>query len=111
MNSILAYQMALANAGAEHKIFDWDKAARIIKERKPHEAAAGLRWDWEYTGGIIYADGKPVFDGDTYLGSNWAVPELEIDGEIIECYVMASQTEFNANTIWPQSALEILKEE
>ena len=110
MDTRIAYAMALQHKGEEHKIFDWDKAARIIKERKPRVAWAGLRWDWEYTGGKIYANGNPVFDGDHYLGSNWAVPELQIDDEIIECYVMASQTNFGPETIWPQSALDILKE-
>lgn len=48
-------------AGAAHMVFDWDKAARIIRERKPSTAAAGLSGDWEYTGG----DGSSG-DGDVY---------------------------------------------
>ena len=38
----------------EVMVFDWDKAAEIIKKRKPTYAAAGLRQDWENTGGLIY---------------------------------------------------------
>lgn len=109
MDTRTVYAMALQHEGEGHKIFDWDKAARIIQERKPCSARAGLRLDWENTVGDIYADGKPIFNGDPYLGSNWAVPELEIDGEFIECYIMENQTSFGPKTIWPPSALDILK--
>ena len=32
-------------------VFDWNKAAQIIKERGATNASAGLSGDWEYTGG------------------------------------------------------------
>lgn len=48
-------------------VFDWDKAARLIQEKKPKWATAGLRGDWEYTGGTIYEDGKPVMDDASNL--------------------------------------------
>lgn len=109
MNSISAIAMGMANRGKEQMVFDWEKAAQIIRERKPAFAAAGLRDDWEYTGGTIYKDGEPVLNDYTYLASTWAVPELNIDGEVIPCYRMKSETPgWDSSTKWPESALEIL---
>lgn len=90
-------------------VFDWDRAARLIRERKPERASAGLRSDWEYTGGTIYEDGKPVMDDYTYLASTWAVPELDMDGDIVECFRMEHEVPgWNSKTKWPKSALDIL---
>lgn len=102
-----AFMMGKMNRGKEIMVFDWDKAARIIAERKPKYAAAGLRGDWEYTGGTIYEDGEPYYEY-TFLASTWAIPELDIDNEIIDCYVMESETEWDSDTKWPKSALAIL---
>lgn len=98
------------NRGKEMKVFDWDKAAKLIRERKPKIAEAGLENDWAYTGGVIFEDGKPVTDSNTFLSSTWATPILELDGEEIECYVMESKTTFNEDTKWPDSALKILND-
>ena len=111
MKTDLAFAMGEASRNNERKIFDWDKAARLIAERKPEEAGAGLRDDWEWTGGTIYAKGKPVMRSYTYLASTWATPELDLDGEIIDCYVMESKTAWDASTKWPASALKILNAE
>ena len=109
MNSMMAFVMGELNRGNEEMVFDWNKAATLIKDRKPKNASAGLRGDWEYTGDTIYKDGKPVGNCDPYLASTWAVPELYMDGDIVECYRMAHEVpRWNANTKWPQSALEIL---
>lgn len=109
MNTFAAALMGMANRGKELMVFDWDKAALLIKAKKPEWAAAGLRGDWEYTGGTIYENGKPVKDSYTYLSSTWAVPELDMDGETIECYRMKSETpEWSSDTKWPESALLIL---
>lgn len=109
MNTWTAFAMGEANRRKELMIFDWDKAARLIRERKPECAGAGLRGDWEYTGGTIYESGKPVMNDYTYLSSTWAVPELDMDGEIVNCYRMEHEVPgWNSNTKWPQSALDIL---
>lgn len=109
MNTWAAFAMGEANRGKELMVFDWDKAARLIRERKPKCASAGLRSDWKYTGGTIYEDGKPVMDDYTYLASTWAVPELYMDGDIVECYRMKHEVPYwNSDTKWPQSALDIL---
>lgn len=110
MNTLQAFAMGEANRGKEKMVFDWDKAARLIKEKSPKLAMAGLRGDWEYTGGIIYADGQPDKHSDTFLSSTWAVPELDIDGEVIPCYRMASEVpKWGSKTKWPKSAMDILK--
>lgn len=112
MDSISAFAMGEASRGNESKVFDWDKAARLIRERKPNIASAGLESDWEFTGGDIYKDGDIVKEGDTYvyLASTWATPEISLDGDIVECYKMQSKTpNWGADTYWPESALKILR--
>lgn len=112
MDSSKAIKMGMLNRGKEMMVFDWLKAARIIKERKPKKVMAGLRDDWEYTGGMIYEDGHvPLPDDLMYLASTWAVPELNVDGDIVECYIMKSQTNWDAETYWPEEALDVLKGE
>lgn len=110
MNTLAAFAMGKANRGRELMVFDWNKAARIIKERNPKLAEAGLRDDWEWTGGTIYKDGKPIKDDYTFLASTWAVPELKVDGEIIECYKMKSEVpKWGSDTKWPMSSIAILQ--
>lgn len=110
MNTRDAYMMGVANQGKPLMVFDWDKAALAIKRMKPTLARAGLRGDWEWTGGIIYKDDKPTTSYYTYLASTWAVPELEIDGEVMPCYRMEDEApKWNAKTKWPKSAREILE--
>ena len=110
MNTLLAYQMAESHRGDPFMVFDWDKAAQIIREKQPKYALAGLRYDWEYTGGIIYENGKPIKECDTFLQSNWAIPELMIDGAVIECYKLKKDTPgWGPETKWPESALKILE--
>lgn len=101
---------AARKLGSRHMVFDWDKAAKIISEEQPSIAYAGLRSDWEYTGGVIYQDNKPYFDGYTYLCSNWAMPELQLDdGEKIPCWKYQDESDgWDSSTKWPKSALEIL---
>lgn len=110
MNTLAAFAIGEANRGKTLMVFDWDKAAKLIAERKPVVARAGLRGDWEYTGGEIYREGKPVMDDYTYLSSTWATPELDMDGEIVDCYLMEYEAEWDEKTKWPQSALDILLE-
>jgi hypothetical protein len=110
MRTELAFAMGEANRDKELMVFDWDKAARLILESGCTEASAGLRDDWEYTGGMIYKN-NGIYMGDyTYLSSTWAVPELCIDGRLIECYRMQSETPgWDSDTKWPESALGILR--
>lgn len=111
MDTSLAFALGAANRGKEQRVFDLEKAARLIKEHRPEEAGAGLRDDWERTGGTIYRNGKPIKSDYTYLASTWAIPELDMDGEVYECWRMKSETPgWNCDTKWPKSALDILSE-
>jgi hypothetical protein len=102
--------------GNIQKAFNWDKAAEIIKENlKQHPnliAEAGLQGDWEYTGGVIFENGKPTNENYTYLSSNWATPTLilewdEEEQEEIECFVEENDR-FNSKTKWDETSLSIL---
>ena len=114
MKDEIAFAMGIMNCGRELMVFDWNKAARIIKERKPIRAGAGLRDDWENTGGEIFANGTVVKNVYTYLASTWDIPELALafeDGsqETMDCYKMQSEVpKWGAATKWPVSALAIL---
>lgn len=109
MNTAAAFAMGEANEDNEQMVFDWDKAARLIKESQCKYASAGLSMDWEWTGGTIF-DGEPVLDSYTYLSSCWATPEIELDGIIQDCYKMQSEVpNWNEKTKWPQRSIDILK--
>jgi len=104
-------------AGDPLMVFDWNKAAKLIKDNKPFTASAGLAGDWDCTGGEIYRDGKPIPQDETYvyLASIWATPELEMDGLRQDCYIMeedlpAEWEEDPAYIYWPKSALDILND-
>lgn len=111
MDTAAAFRMGEANRGKELMVFDWERAAQIIADRKPETASAGLSSDWEWTGGAIYANGAPVPKDQTYtyLASTWATPELEVDGDVIACFKMQSETpDWGADTYWPTEALAII---
>jgi hypothetical protein len=110
MKSAQAFANGDANRHRESMVFDWHKAAELIRDAKPEVARAGLQSDWEWTGGTIFADGEPDHDSYTYLASTWATPELEMDGEIVPCFKMQSEVpEWYSGTKWPDSAVAILK--
>jgi hypothetical protein len=109
MDTLMAMARGEASRGEPLKVFDWDKAARLIKERQPEVAGAGLQSDWEWTGGIIYNAGEINTEDYTYLASTWATPELSLDGEIVPCWKTQSDTpNWGSSTKWPPSAVEIL---
>jgi hypothetical protein len=119
MDTLTVFAMGEANRGNKMKVFDWNKAAQIIKDRHASHASAGLSGDWEYTGGSILEDGKPVDKDETYvyLASTWATPELEIDYDTVDCFVMEDDVppawtdggDDFASVYWPKSALDILE--
>lgn len=108
VDTMLKRALAIA-AGNKSRVFDWHKAARILKERAPMEADAGLKDDMFWTAGTIWRDGKPFLEGYAYLKSIWATPILCIGDEEIECSVSADETDWDADTVWPESALAIIK--
>jgi hypothetical protein len=110
MDTMTAFIRASAAAGREQMVFDWIKAAKLIHERKPELVQAGLQGDWEWTGGTIFKDGKPVLDSYTFLASNHAAPEIDLDGDRMPCYCMQSaQPTFGSETKWPAEALAIIE--
>lgn len=109
MDSIAAFAMGVANRDRELMVFDWNKAAMLIKQHKPVKAEAGLKGDLEWTGGTIWRDDKPVKNSYTYLASTWATPLLILDGEETPCYIMEHETKWRAKTTWPESALKIIE--
>ena len=115
MKTIDAFKRSLIAKNNELMVFDWDKAAKLIIENKPFTASAGLKDDWEFTGGFIWTDNKPVLKNDyVYLQSTWAIPELNLDDkQIINCFIMESKAPKNwgRNPYWPKSALEIINKE
>jgi hypothetical protein len=98
----------------DFKVFDWHKAAQILRDERPNYAYAGLAEDWNNTSGLIFRDGKVVLEDDTYtyLASAWATPGILLPGEsgVIPCYLLPSENDQNwdSETYWPQSALNIL---
>ena len=111
MDTMKAFMMGRLSKGRELKVFDWVEAVELIKEHGATSASAGLSGDWEYTGGHILQDGKPVPAEDAYtsLASTWATPQIEIDGELYDCYTMRSiRPEWDSDTYWPEEALELL---
>ena len=107
---------AASKKGNKMQAFDWDKAAQIIKEKlilhPDLVAEAGLQDDWEYTGGIIFENGKPVKDDYTYLASNWATPTLILswdkeEQEEILCFTEQNDR-FKADSKWDANSLNIL---
>lgn len=111
MDTLSAFALGEANRHKELMVFDWIKAAKLIKEKNPSFARAGLSGDWEWTGGTIFSSGKTVTNDYTYLASTWATPELDLDGEKINCFVMQSECSWDESTKWPQEALDILNGE
>lgn len=99
------------------KVFNWKKAAKIIKKRKPVEAYAGLKEDWGCTSGKIIEAGKINKQESfcIYLASTWATPVLVIDvlgdgvEEEIDCWIRKKNTEYDSHTYWPKDAKDILK--
>ena len=115
MDTMSAFARGQANRGKPLKVFDWNKAAEIIKDKNPSRASAGLSGDWEWTGGEIWnGDIIPKEDTYTYLASNWATPELEYGGVTVDCYIMEDSVPEAwgdpAGAYWPQSAIDILKD-
>lgn len=104
MDIFRAFMMGEATRGNPRMVFDWFTAARLIVQRNPAIALAGLAGDEEYTQGRIWQDGKIVEDDYTYLASTWATPTLVLDGDAIPCFVMESETDWDESTKWPSEA-------
>ena len=84
MDTALAFMMGEAHRHDPLMVFDWDTAARIIAEKSPKFAVAGLEGDFEYTSGVIWKDGKP------YLHLHITASRSDyscIGGHLLEAYI------------------------
>lgn len=114
MDTYSAMIQGMISQGQPTRVFDWIKAATLIKEHQPIDASAGLQGDWEWTGGLIWENGAPVPAEDTYtyLASTWAIPEIEIDFYMIDCWIWQTDSPgWDSGTYWPPEALAIVKGE
>lgn len=113
MDTMSAFAMGFANRDKPLMVFDWEKAARLIAERRPDAASAGLEGDWEWTGATIWENGTiPERSMGPYLASTWATPLLEIDDETIECWRYEQDTPgWGAETYWPDEARAIVTQD
>lgn len=112
MDTLSAWAKGVAARAAGNKlmVFDWDEAARLLKQMDAQNAEVGLESDWDWTAGNIFKDGKPILPAEwsPYCASIWATPQIRIDGYVIDCWKWAEDTDgWNAQTYWPDSALEI----
>ena len=91
-------------------VFDWERAAQIIRDRGPKTAEAYLETDYFWTGSDIYQDGKPILDATPYLHSTWARPMLILNGEEpgIACFKMENEVSWSGKDCWPGQSLKIL---
>ena len=98
------------------KAFNFDMAAYLIKEKLKHNpdliAEAGLEGDWDYTGGVIFENGKPTNDSYTYLASHWAIPTLifywgGVEQESFDCWIEQNDR-FYSHSKWDEQSLKIL---
>lgn len=109
MDTLLAFRMGELNRGKERMVFDWDKAAKLIVEKRPEIAVAGLDQDLEYTADVIFDQGNIMTDARPYLASTWATPVLIMDDVSYNCYRMESEVpEWDEHTVWPDSAKDIM---
>jgi hypothetical protein len=92
------------------KVFDWIKAATLIRSTRPRIAEAGLSGNWGVTCTTICRRGEIERNHDGHLASHWATPTILLIDDHghqtwIDCYVMSSETEWNESTRWPAEAL------
>jgi hypothetical protein len=108
MDTLTAFAIGAAHRDEPPMVFDWIRAAEIIRDEQPTHVEAGLESDLEWTAGTIYRNGEIVTDDYTYLASTWATPLLITDGVERACFVMMSDTTWDAETKWPEEARAIL---
>ena len=107
MNTLEAFLINASTKDGHARGFDWGTAKKILEERRPAYAVAGLQEDLEYTIVTIWENGPVKYpDLDTgYLASRWATPVLIIDGEEIECWIPIADDEIDyySKLRWPDS--------
>jgi hypothetical protein len=94
-------------AGGNHLVFDWYEAARLIRDRRPTIARAGLD-GLDDTWATIYRDGKPVKGSGretAVLASSTHIPCVELDGARSPCWAAKHERpRWDADTNWPEGS-------
>jgi hypothetical protein len=102
--------MAETRKDGREMVFDWEKAARVIVERRATAAAAYLGNDYRATWRPILSEGRPADTEFIWLASAWGIPTLEINGETaVPCWRWTDETSWDGSTYWPAAALAILR--
>lgn len=93
------------------KIFDWLKAAKIIKENNIQNASIGLGVTLDNTIPILQ-NGKPIkITGDICLSSDNSPVLINNDnGEIMNCFCSINDQDLEYSTIYSSSSTEVTKE-
>jgi hypothetical protein len=106
------------------KIFDWIKAAKIIKENNIQNASIGLGVTLDDSI-LILQNGNPIkITGGVFLSRDHSPVLINNDsGEIMNCFFSISDQDLKYNTLyspssnvvtkgtgWPKAALDIIKE-
>jgi len=93
----------------QRRVFDWIKAASIIRSTMPDSADAGLYEDWDMTSTTIFRGGKIERNDDGHLASTWATPQLWLrrgdELTCCDCYVDSDSTSWTDSTRWPEEAV------
>lgn len=96
----------------ERRVFDWNKAARVLRDRDETTCKACIIEDYNETVGFILVDGRPAIDHPLpYLSSCWGTPCLVFEnGDSMPCWIPQSESpDWTGYTYWPESARNILK--
>src|SRR4028119_263156 len=112
MDTMTDYYIGQASKGNTGKVFDWNKAANLIKEHNIQNAEAGLAEDFANTCGDILLDGEPVSDDYAFLASTWATPILRDrdNATSYDCYVYETPEDnpfgFTEDSKWAGDSLK-----
>lgn len=96
----------------ERRVFDWNKAAQILRDRKTLTCKACIIEDYDETVGSILIDGEPALDFKfPYLSSCYGTPCIVFeDCDFVPCWIPQSESpDWTGYTYWPESARCILK--
>ncbi len=76
-----------AAEGKRARYFDYNKAAKILKQHGRKWAIGGLVGDWRSSSGrISLAEDGEVSGALPWGESNWALPAIKIDERYIPCW-------------------------
>lgn len=111
--------MSLINAvniivdAARVRVFDWDRAAALIKATGAQTALAGIDKDWLSSSDSIFDDGRARVDSacQAWTENPNMSPCLELDGKRMPCFKemwVSDITVADRRAIWPGRSAEIL---